>query len=217
MIVVNFKTYPQGSGEMAVELAKVCKAVADKTGVRIIAVPQLGDLARCKATGVECWAQHVDAAEQGKFTGWVTVEEISANGATGTLLNHAEHQIAPQEMDKIIQRIRQIRPEMEICICANDLQNAVHVSGLQPNYVAYEPPELIGSKDKSVATESPEVIEQAVQSTTVPILIGAGVHSGEDVKTGLKLGARGVLLATDVVLAEDPEKQLQELAEAFKI
>jgi len=39
----------------------------------------------------------------------------------------------------------------------------------------------------------------------------------EDVRVGLKLGARGILLASGVVLAEEPEKELRELAAAFKM
>ena len=47
------------------------------------------------------------------------------------------------------------------------------------------------------------------------MLIGAGVHTPEDVKVGIELGVTGILVATDIVLAEDPEYQLRELARVF--
>jgi triosephosphate isomerase len=68
-----------------------------------------------------------------------------------------------------------------------------------------------------VATERPEVIKQVIDVVSVPVLIGAGVHSGSDVKMGLKLGAVGILLASDIMLSNEPEKELRELAEAFRV
>ncbi len=69
-----------------------------------------------------------------------------------------------------------------------------------------------------MASERGDVIKQVVDVLAgMPIIIGAGVHSAADVKAGLEFGAKGVLVATDVVLAEDPEKELRELASAFII
>jgi triosephosphate isomerase len=104
----------------------------------------------------------------------------------------------------------------EACLCADSLEEAQKLATLGPDFIAYEPPELIGSKDKSVSTEKPDIITSIVTNVKCPILIGAGVHSAEDVKVGLKLGAKGILVATDVVLAENPEEELRKLAEAFK-
>ena len=50
----------------------------------------------------------------------------------------------------------------------------------------------------------------------IPVLIGAGVKGGQDVEVGLRLGAKGIVLSSAVVLAEDPKKILLELAEGFK-
>jgi triosephosphate isomerase len=45
----------------------------------------------------------------------------------------------------------------------------------------------------------------------VRVLCGAGVNSGEDVATALKLGADGVLLASAVTKASDPAAVLANL------
>jgi len=45
----------------------------------------------------------------------------------------------------------------------------------------------------------------------VKVLCGAGVKTGEDVKKALELGTEGVLLASGVVKAENPEKVLRDL------
>lgn len=219
MIVVNFKTYREASGHRAIALATACKQISEQTGVRIVAVPQLADLKDCMETGVECWVQHVDPASPGKTTGWVTIEDVEEIGAKGTLLNHSEHRLAPEVLQ---QTVSIINPMSFVgCVCCQDVEDAKRVLALGPDMIAYEPPELIGSRDKSVATEKPEIIADvvalanAVPGGARPVLIGAGVHSAEDVRVGLKLGAKGVLLASDVVLSEHPEQELLELAQAF--
>ncbi|MDO8488013.1 MAG: triose-phosphate isomerase [bacterium] len=213
MIVVNFKTYEQATGAKALALAKICKKVADETKVRIIAVPQLADIKSCVDVGVECWAQHVDAVEPGRHTGFVLLEDLMAAGAKGTLLNHSEHKLDWEVLKSTLVRVD---GKIEVCVCAVNLEECQRVATLQPKYVAYEPTEFIGNKDLSVATERGGVIKQVVQVlAAMPIIIGAGIHSAVDVKAGLEFGAKGILVATDVVLAEDPEKDLRELALAF--
>ena len=214
MIVVNFKTYKEATGFRATRLAEICRRVERETKVRIVAVPQVADLRNCVETGVECWVQNVDTVEQGKKTGWITVEDVEEAGARGTLLNHSEHKLPMELVKSIADQTRGMA--FELCLCAASLEEASELDKLAPNYIAYEPPELIGSREKSVASEKPEEIQRLVTSVQSLVLIGAGVHSKEDVNIGLKLGAKGILLATDVVLAEDPEGELRKLAEAFK-
>lgn len=195
-------------------LANICRQVAGETGVRIIAAPQLADLRPCVETGAECWAQHVDAVEPGRHTGFVLLEEVLAAGAKGTLLNHSEHKLDWEVLKESLVRIDN---KIEVCVCAVDLQECTRVATLRPKYVAYEPIEFIGNKDLSVASERGGVIKQVVEVLVgMPIIIGAGIHSAADVKAGLEFGAKGILVATDVVLADNPGKELRELASAFQ-
>ena len=213
--MVNFKTYREATGYKAINLARICKRVMEDTNVRVVAVPQVADLRNCVETGAECWVQHVDPVQQGKNTGWITVEDVEEAGAMGTLLNHSEHKLPREVLVKTMELIAGMA--FQGCICAADVQEAVEVGMYRPNYLAYEPPELVGSEDKSVSSEKPEVIEQVVKAVGYPVLVGAGIHSPEDVKTAVRLGAKGILISSYVVLAEGPEKVLRELAEAFKV
>ena len=45
----------------------------------------------------------------------------------------------------------------------------------------------------------------------MPVLCGAGIHTGEDVKKSRELGAKGILVASGVVKAKDQRKALKEL------
>jgi len=89
------------------------------------------------------------------------------------------------------------------------------VAALGPDYVAVEPPELIGT-GIPVSKAKPEVITDTVElvkkvNPEVKVLTGAGISSGEDVKKALELGSVGVLLASGVTKAKDPEKAIRDL------
>ena len=62
----------------------------------------------------------------------------------------------------------------------------------------------------------PEVVSDAVHAVHrvdagIPVLCGAGVKTGKDVRAALGLGAKGVLLASGVVKAVDVSKALADL------
>lgn len=196
MIIVNFKKYVSGQG--AVNLAKICKKVSDQTKVKIIVAVQVNDLLACLNTDIEVWTQKL---------------ELTASEYDGTLLNHSDYLLSWDEL--AVQTSRCTITGIPFCVCVNSFQEAAKAAKLLPDYIAYEPRELIGNKDKSVASEKPDVIQHLISNIQLPVLIGAGIHSPEDIKIGLKFGAKGFLLATDVVKAEDPYRELIELARAF--
>ncbi len=95
-----------------------------------------------------------------------------------------------------------------------------HSEKLSPEYIAIEPPELIGG-DVSVTTAKPEVITKAVDriravNPNVGVLCGAGVKTRKDVAKALELGTMGVLLSSGVVKAKDPEKALRDLVKGLR-
>jgi triosephosphate isomerase len=70
-----------------------------------------------------------------------------------------------------------------------------------------------------VSTAKPELVSRTVEAVagvnSTPVLCGAGVSNGTDVKRAIELGAQGVLLASAFVKSPDPKKLLMEMAEAI--
>ncbi|MBI2580527.1 triose-phosphate isomerase [Candidatus Woesearchaeota archaeon] len=219
LIIINFKTYREATGENAVKLARMCESAAKKAGdkVKIAVAVQATDIfgvaAAVDTAMVEVFAQHIDANGQGKSTGFVTAEAVREAGATGTLINHAEHKITD-----IAKRIATAKAaSLATVVCAADVAEAKAIAGMNPapDYIAIEPPELIGGK-VSVSKAKPEVVSDSVAAvksagSSIKVLCGAGVNSGEDVKKALELGTEGILVASAVVLARNPEETLLEL------
>lgn len=215
MIFVNFKTYKEGTGNEAVKLARICQEVGKKTSLKIIPLVQAVDIFRLASQGFEVWVQHLDDINFGPNTGQILPQAILAAGAVGSILNHSENKLPIPVIGSIITRCKHL--ELKTLVCAESIEEAKEITEFKPNFLAYEPPEFIGSRTISVSTAKPEVIRDFVKEIKkIPVLVGAGVHSQEDVKIALKLGAVGVLVATDVVLAKNPKKELIDLAEGFK-
>lgn len=214
MILINFKIYKETFGNKAIELAKICKDVANKTKIKIIPVVSSLDVYRIrKEVGIEVWMQNVDEYMDGAKTGKISPIQAREVGASGAIINHSECKKSPGNIKKILS---QWPDNFTSLVCLRSLGQAEGwAKNMKMDFVAYEPSYLIGSKTKSVSSEKSEVIKKMVDLFKGKLLVGAGVHSKEDVKTALGLGAVGILLATDVVKANDPEKELLELAQAF--
>ncbi len=218
-IVVNFKEYPEVLGKRGWDLARVCAKVAEDTGASIVIAPPMPDLAHvAHLVHIPAFGQHADTAEAGAHTGWTPPEALLAAGAAGTLLNHSERKIPHKNVAAIVPRCEKLG--LEVIACADDLKEAEGLARLRPDSIAIEPPELIGG-NISVTTARPEIVSGAVQAIhridpEIGVLCGAGVKDRKDVRKALELGTVGVLLASGVVKAGNPEKALRDLAKGLR-
>ena len=219
MIFVNFKTYEQGTGTSGIALARILETVSFSSQVKIIPVVQAADVAEItQISKLEIWVQHIDPVGYGPHTGYVVPEAVYEDGAMGTFLNHSEHKFERFEDIKRAQE-RAKEAGLKTLIFAANLEELKQVILLSPTYVSYEPPELVGSKSTSVAKAMPEVISKASDITRdneLPLIVGAGIKSAEDVRRSLELGAVGVAVASDIVTASNPRKEILDLVEGFK-
>lgn len=212
-IVVNCKAYREGVGKGAVRLARLALRVQRSSGVRFAFAVQPQDIFAVERTGIWAFAQHVDPFAYGAFTGSILSDGVRFAGAVGTLLNHSERRLSLGVLQKSINAAK--CAGLVVVACAKTPAEARRVALLRPDAVAVEPPELIGGKI-SVSQAKPDVIEQTTKHVRLPVLCGAGVHSAEDVRRALELGARGVLVSSAVVKAKNPLKVMKDLADGFK-
>ena len=217
-IVVNLKAYPESSGTRAVEISKFAERIWRETGVLIAVAPNFLDL-RTVSSSVEIpvFAQHVDPLPPGAFTGHVPPALIREAGARGSLLNHSERQIALRHIAEAVSMMRELG--LISVVCSPTPAESAAVAALSPDAVAVEPPELIGS-GIPVSKAKPEVILsslKAVRSVNeeVPLLCGAGISNGDDVRAALELGSYGVLVASAITKSPDPYRKMREMAESI--
>ena len=155
----------------------------------------------------------MDGVEPGAHTGHITAAALKAAGAAGSLVNHSERRLTLADIDASIRALQ--AQKMSAVVCTNNEAASAAAAALSPEYVAIEPPELIGS-GVSVSRANPEIIRRSVATVhtvnpKVRVLTGAGIQSGECVKIAVDLGTDGVLLASSVVRAKDPGVVLRDL------
>jgi triosephosphate isomerase len=219
MVIVNFKTYTESTGQKALELAKQAQKVNDETGILVGVAPQFTDIKTiADAAHIPVFAQHLDPIKPGGYTGHVLVDSVKQAGAAGTLINHSERRLKLSEIDETI-RITKEHNLLSI-VCANNPTTSAAVAALKPDIIAIEPPELIGT-GIPVSKAKPEIVIDTVKlvrqvNPTVTILCGAGISHGEDVAAAMKLGAEGVLVASGIVKAKNPYMIMREFADSAK-
>lgn len=213
-ILINLKTYQEGSGQRAHSIAGAAQQVAEESGVSIGIAPGFINIHPMSVHyDLPVYAQHTDGAAPGAHTGHITAEAIKQAGATGSLVNHSERRLTLADIDSAVTALREAG--LVSVVCSNNVATSAAAAALKPDFVAIEPPELIGG-DVSVSKANPEVITRSVQAVTevnpaVKVLTGAGIQSGECVKIALDLGTEGVLLASSVVKAKAPITVLRDL------
>lgn len=185
-----------------------------------IAVPafDLGDLKR--RFGVNLLTQHLDDTKTGSSTGWLAPEIAKLEGARGSILNHSEHRLNLATITNLVDKTRELR--MTSIVCARTAAEVSRYASVAPDFIAIEPPELIGT-GKSVSKYSPSIISRsraALKKASAPdrrtrLLCGAGIVNGDDVRRAIELGSDGVLVASGVVLAENRRHALSELLRGF--
>lgn len=220
LVIVNLKAYDGAYGEDALSLAcSLEMAAGDMLDHLAIAVQPTDIRLLAPELEIAILAQHVDAVRPGSHTGSVLPEAVISAGASGTLINHSERRLLLSYIGCAVERCRELG--LITVVCAGDSKTATAAAALSPDFVAVEPPELIGG-DISVSKARPELISETVRmirsvNPDVSVLCGAGVKGRSDVKRAMELGAQGVLVASGIVKSPDPGAALTDLLAGLKI
>jgi len=211
LILINFKTYKEAVGKEALKVAKSLAKVR-KPKYKIAVAPSLLEIKDVvDKTNLMVISQHTDHVGLGANTGRISAKELRMIGVKGTLLNHSERKIPMKFLREIVPICK--KEKLVTIVCASSMSEVKKIIELKPDYIAYEPAELIGG-DVSVTKSQPDIIVKVVElvkGTKIGMLVGAGVHSKEDVGQALLLGAKGVLIGHAVPKAKNPGKFLADL------
>jgi triosephosphate isomerase (TIM) len=217
LFIINFKNYEEISGANASKLAKIAEKISKKYKIKIAVAPPHHLLSEIAKHSIPVLAQHVDIANTGSTTGFIVPEIIKKSNVSGSLINHSEHRISEKEITELVSRLKKLG--MISVVCVKDVNEVKKYAKLNPDYIAIEPPELIGT-GKAVSKEKPEVITKSVMAVlqaknSTKLLCGAGIVSGKDVAKAMQLGANGILVASGIVKAKNWNSIVEEFALAI--
>lgn len=220
LLLINFKAYESSVGKAAVRLANAIESAKDESGtdISVALAVQAVDIRLFADLDLPIFAQHVDPILPGAKTGHVLPDAVSEAGAVGTLINHSERQLPLEVIDSTIKRAKEA--DLLVCACASTPKMSAAIASMSPDFVAIEPPELIGG-EISVSKAKPEIITDTIDfvhevDDLIPVLCGAGVKDKTDVKIATKLGSRGILVASGVTKSKDPKAAVLDLISGFE-
>jgi len=217
MFVINCKNYEEISGDKIIKFVKTAEKVSKKIKVKIAIAPPQHLIGLVANSSIPILAQHVDDSKVGSTTGFMVPELLKKSKVKGSLINHSEHRITSKEIAKLVLKLKELK--MISIVCVKDVVEARKYAKLNPDYIAIEPPELIGS-GKAVSNEKPELITKAAKAVKdsknkTKLLCGAGIVSGEDVSKAAELGSKGILVASGIIKAKNWNKIISEFAKAL--
>ena len=217
MFIINCKNYEEIAGDKIIKFVKTAEKVSKKYKVPIAIAPPQHLIGTVAKSTIPILAQHVDDSKIGSTTGFVIPELLKKSKVKGSLINHSEHRIPKKEIENIVAKLRELK--MISVLCVRDVAEAKKYAKLNPDYIAIEPPELIGS-GKAVSSEKPELITNAADAVknaknNTKLLCGAGIVSGEDVAKAIELGSKGILVASGIIKAKNWDKIISEFAKSM--
>ena len=193
IIILNYKTYTESTGKNAVQLSRYVQEASEESGVNMAIAPQAVDLYPIiNEVDIPVYSQHMDAITPGGHTGSTLPEAIKEAGVNGTLINHSEQRLTLADIDAVVEKTKEL--ELTSVLCTNNVKTSAAAASFNPDYIAIEPPELIGT-GIPVSQANPEIVENTV----------------EDLKAALELGSQGVLLASGIIKADDQKQALLDL------
>jgi triosephosphate isomerase len=216
-LVINFKNYSDASGAKTIVLAQAARQVAEKLNVEIVLAPPQASIALvAKSVDLPVVCQHVDDANEGSTTGFVVPEIAKMYGASGSLINHSEHRVDMQVIKSLVKRLRAL--SMTSIVCAHTPDEVAEIAAFSPDFIAIEPPELIGS-GRAVSKENPAIITNSIKAAggRSKVICGAGITDKGDVSKAMELGSQGILVASGVVKAALWPDKISELAQGMKL
>ena len=217
MFIINCKNYEEIAGHKIVKIAKIIEKISKKYKIKIALAQPHHLLTKITDLSIPVLAQHVDNAPVGSTTGFIIPELLKTSKVSGSLINHSEHRIPSNDIKQLVLRLQKLK--MMSIVCVKNIAEAQKYAKLNPDYIAIEPPELIGS-GKAVSKEKPKLITKAVAAVknadnSTKLLCGAGIVSGEDVEKAIQLGAKGILVASGIIKAKNWEKIIVEFSKAM--
>lgn len=214
-LIVNPKAYIYGKESL--ELARVCDRLSKEYDIDIIFTAQHVDLRMiAEATeNIVLTAQHMDGIYPGRGMGHILPEGIKDAGAEAVVLNHAEHSLKLEELDRAMKRAKEL--DLFTIVCCDSPEASRAVAQLGPDMMICEPTSGIGTGSIS-SDDYIHATNEAVKSVSRDILIlqAAGVSSGDDVYKVVMEGAHGSGGTSGILNAPSREVKIVEMLEALK-
>ena len=201
-------------GKTLVEMAKGLEKLAKKYDIDVVLdIPdtEIYNVAKNVDTKrVHVYSQHMDSIPVGRGMGRTLPEALKEAGAVGVMLNHAEHKLTLEEIEKAIKRADELG--LATMVCADSIEEVKAIAKLAPNILVAEPTELIGTgkpADKEYVDAVIKVIKEI--NPDIKPFPSAGISKGEYCYNIIKAGSSASGCSSAIAKAQEPLKLAEEM------
>ena len=215
LLIVNPKAYLGGAETL--ELARLTDELAGEFGITTIFTAQHVDLRMItEATqNLLVTAQHMDPIVPGRGMGHILPEGLVEAGVGAVVLNHAEHPLGIDVLDRTLVRAREAG--LVTIVCADSDAQCRAIADLGPDVMICEPTAAIGTGQM----DSGDYIERTTRivkevDPSILVIQAAGVSTGEDVARVLAQGADGSGGTSGILKHPDHRQILTDMYTAIR-
>ena len=199
------------------ELLAAAQLHSRRQGVCVIAtlpVTEIEPAARL-FPDLHLFAQHMDPDLPGYSVGRVIAEALADAGASGVMLNHADHLMRLDDIAAAVGRARS--NGLTSLVCAADEAAAAAVAALSPDILLYEPRALIGHAGGARRPWIPRInaLVRAIEPRTL-IMHAGGVATPENARDVVRAGAAGTGATSAIISAPDRGKVVEGFLSAIR-
>jgi triosephosphate isomerase len=188
-----------------------------RLGVSVIATLPVTEIepAALLFPDLHLFAQHMDPDRPGNSVGRVIAEALADAGASGVMLNHADHLMRLDDIAVAVGRARS--NGLMSLVCAADEPAAAAVAALSPDILLYEPRALIGHAGGAQRPWIPRInaLVRAIEPRTL-IMHAGGVATPEDARDLVRAGAAGTGATSAIINARDRGKIVEGFLSAVR-
>ena len=215
LLIVNPKAYLGGAETL--ELARLTDELAGEFGITTIFTAQHVDL-RMIAEATEnlvVTAQHMDPIVPGRGMGHILPDGLVEAGARAVVLNHAEHALTIDALDRTLERAREVG--LATIVCADSDAQCRAIAHLGPDVMICEPTAAIGTgqMDEGDYIERTTRIVKDVDPSIL-VIQAAGFSTGDDVARVLSQGADGSGGTSGILKHPDHRQILTDMYTAIR-
>jgi len=165
LFIINCKNYEEIASSKIDKFVKTAEKISKKYKVKIAIAPPQHLLSHVSKSPLPIFAQHLDNTKIGSTTGFMIPELVKKSNINGALINHSEHRISSKDIKELVNRLQSLKMISVLIsvLCVKNVAEVKKYVKLNPDYIAIEPPELIGS-GKAVSKEKPELITNAARA-----------------------------------------------------
>ncbi|MFH1420978.1 MAG: triose-phosphate isomerase [Candidatus Aenigmatarchaeota archaeon] len=213
MLLVNFKNYRNGVGKNAIQLANEFDRIARKLNTDIILAVDAASIYPVSQTvSIPVFAQHVDGVGFGPYTGHIIPESLKHNGASGTLMNHAEKIV---DVSHVLSAISRCSPlGLKSAVYVHSIKSAKQVAYASPDYMIFDSVfSNLASKTKAqLVGEFVKIVKEV--NAKIKLLYEMRFYELQNAKQLMDCGLDG-LSVPFLATKREPEKIVESLGTLF--